>query len=145
MFSGGSWALWDTCFSKVHFLRKTWEDTNRFWPFIFETIFKGSFLCRIGIFWGSLCSCIFLGILAPGGFHGSWWLLVAPGGSWWLLWLLWLLAPMVHRSMLCIRYTSSIIVSSIYLSIYPSIHPSSYICVYIYIYISLASWWPFPL
>ena len=37
----------------------------------------------------------------------SWWLLVAPSGSWWLLWLLrllrllwvlWLLAPMIHLS-----------------------------------------------
>ena len=54
----------------------------------------------------------FFFVLAPGGFYGfyglygpgSWWLLVAPGGSWWLLWLLrllwilWLLAPMAHLS-----------------------------------------------
>ena len=46
-------------------------------------------------------------LVAPGGFCGSWWLLVAPGGSWWLLvapggfygsWLLGLLAPMAHLS-----------------------------------------------
>ena len=118
MFSGGSWALWDTCFSKVHFLRKTWEDTNRFWPFIFETIFKGSFLCRIGIFWGSLCSCIFLGILAPGGFHGSWWLLVAPGGfcGFYGSWLLWSIGPC------CALDTPQ--VSLYHLSICLSIHPS---------------------
>ena len=55
---------------------------------------------------GGFCGSWWL-LVAPGGFCGSWWLLVAPGGSWWLLvapggfygsWLLELLAPMAHLS-----------------------------------------------
>ena len=116
---------------------------------------EGNLICFF-FFWG-----YFFFSSSPGGFCGSWWLLVAPGGfcgSLWLLvafaapggswWLLWLLAPRAPRS-----YGSFIIYRSIYqwsmftrcmlcirytLSIiYLSIHPSIYLSVYLSVYLSI--------
>ena len=115
-----------------------------------EIIYGGVFFLAFFFCPGSWWLRGFYGFYGP----GSQWLLVAPGGSggsWWLLWLPWLLysygssiiyrstyqGSMFTRCILRIRYTSIYFYLYLYLYLYVYLYLYLYIYIYLYLYLYL--------